>query len=99
MILTGYAMRATATPSGVLGLFSWVIPAMGSESQVRMTHHLLAWGYVVFLLGHLYMVFRQDILDDDSTVSSMINGHKFELASEIKTEETSPVELTTSTAK
>lgn len=99
MILTGYAMRATATPSGVLGLFSWVIPAMGSESQVRMVHHLFAWGYAVFLLGHLYMVFRQDILDDDGTVSSMINGYKFELAAKVNAEESEAVELGASTAK
>lgn len=87
MILTGFAMRATATPDGFLGLFSWVIPVMNSESQVRMIHHLFAWGYAAFLLGHLYMVFRQDILDDDGTVSSMINGYKYELPETVKHED------------
>ena len=87
MILTGFAMRATATSDGVLGLFSWVIPAMNSESQVRMIHHLFAWGYAAFLLGHLYMVFRQDILDDDGTVSSMISGYKYELPNNIQPED------------
>lgn len=90
MILTGFAMRATATPSGALGLFSWLIPAIGSESQVRMIHHLFAWGYAAFLLGHLYMVFRQDILDDDGTVSSMISGYKYELPETVKPEDHPP---------
>ena len=84
MILTGFAMRVGTDQSGILGsLFSWVIPAFNSESQVRMFHHLFAWGYVIFLLGHLYMVIRQDILDDDGTISSIINGYKLDLSSNV----------------
>jgi Ni/Fe-hydrogenase 1 B-type cytochrome subunit len=30
-------------------------------------------------VGHLYMVVRQDILDEDGTVSSIISGYKFGL--------------------
>lgn len=36
---------------------------------------------------HLYLVFRQDLLDDDATTSSMINGYKYELPSTIGAEE------------
>ncbi|UWG98154.1 Ni/Fe-hydrogenase, b-type cytochrome subunit [Dehalobacter sp. DCM] len=80
MIFTGFAMRVGTDPSGVGGmLFSWVIPFMHNENMVRMVHHVLAWAYVVFLLIHLYLVFRQDILDDDATVSSIISGYKYEL--------------------
>lgn len=87
MILTGYAMRAGTDQSGILGsLFSWVIPAFGSESVVRMYHHLFAWGYVIFLLGHLYMVIRQDVKDDDGTISSIINGYKFELSTQVRSD-------------
>jgi Ni/Fe-hydrogenase 1 B-type cytochrome subunit len=80
MILTGLAMRGGADPNGIWqSLFGWVVPMFGGEYQVRSFHRLIAWGFVVFVLGHLYMVFRQDILDDDGTVSSMVNGYKFEL--------------------
>lgn len=83
MILTGLAMRGGGNPHGIWQiLFGWVIPAFRGEYQVRNLHHFFAWGYAIFLAGHLYMVFRQDILDDDATISSMINGYKFEIAEE-----------------
>ena len=79
IILTGLAMRGGSDPNGIIqGLFGWVVPFFRNEYQVRNVHHFLAWGYALFLLGHLYMVFRQDILDDDGTISSMVNGYKFE---------------------
>ncbi|MDQ7096833.1 Ni/Fe-hydrogenase, b-type cytochrome subunit [Desulfosporosinus sp. PR] len=82
MILTGLAMRGGSDPNGVIqALFGWVVPLFRSEYQVRNLHHFLAWGYALFLLGHLYMVLRQDILDDDGTISSMINGYKYEISS------------------
>lgn len=78
MILTGLAMRGGSDPNGVIqALFGWIVPDLGGEYQVRNLHHLVAWGYAVFLLGHLYMVLRQDLLDDDGTVSGIINGYKF----------------------
>lgn len=87
MIITGFAMRVGTDPSGMGGmLFSWVIPVFHNENMVRMIHHVLAWAYVVFVLIHLYLVFRQDILDDDGTVSSIVNGYKYELPSTVKTD-------------
>lgn len=80
IIITGLAMRGGSDPNGIIqGLFGWVVPFFRNEYQVRNVHHFLAWGYALFLLGHLYMVFRQDILDDDGTISSMVNGYKFEI--------------------
>lgn len=80
MILTGLGMRAGSNYQGVWqALFGWVISGFRGEYQVRMLHHVVAWGFPLFLIGHLYMVFRQDILDDDGTVSSMISGYKYEL--------------------
>lgn len=83
MIITGFAMRSGMDQSGIVGsLYSWVIPTFHNESSVRMLHHILAWGYVVFLLVHLYLVFRQDIIDKDGTVSSIVNGYKFQTTSD-----------------
>jgi len=94
MILTGFAMRVGTDQSGFLGtLFAWVIPFFNNENAVRMLHHLIAWGYAVFLAVHLYLVFRQDILDDDGTVSSIVNGYKYELPSNVKVEESSAKEF------
>lgn len=78
MIVTGMAMRAGEAPQGVLSwIFGWVIPTFGGEYNVRILHHLFAWGYAFFIIGHLYMIIRQDILEKDGTVTSIINGYKF----------------------
>lgn len=78
MILTGFAMRAGGDPSSWLQtLFGWIIPLFGGENRVRMLHHLIAWSYGFFLLGHLYMCFRQDLLDKDGTVTSIVTGYKY----------------------
>ncbi|TGE33384.1 Ni/Fe-hydrogenase, b-type cytochrome subunit [Desulfosporosinus sp. Sb-LF] len=80
MILTGLTMRGGGDPQGIWqSLLGWIVPGLGGEYQVRSLHRLISWGFSIFVLGHLYMVFRQDILDDDGTVSSMLNGYKFEL--------------------
>lgn len=78
MIFSGFAMWAGSNPNGILQtLFGWLIPLMGGENHVRMFHHLIAWSYGFFLIGHLYMCFRQDLLDRDGTVTSIITGYKY----------------------
>lgn len=81
MVITGLALQGEIHPGSFQErFFGWVIPTLGNSFNVRSYHHLIAWTFVFFVIGHLYMVFRQDILDDDATVSSMVNGHKFLLA-------------------
>lgn len=79
MIMTGLAMQGEIFPGGLQErMAGWMIPLFGGQSYaVRSWHHLIAWLFVVFIVAHLYLVFRQDILDDDATVSSIFNGHKF----------------------
>lgn len=79
MIMTGLAMQGEIFPGGLQErMAGWMIPLFaGQSSAVRTWHHLIAWLFVVFVVAHLYLVFRQDILDDDATISSIITGHKF----------------------
>lgn len=82
MIFTGFALQGELNPGGFQEKFmGWLIPLFGGSSFVlRSYHHLAAWAFVVFIIAHLYLVIRQDILDDDGTVSSIISGHKYLLA-------------------
>lgn len=78
MIITGLAMQGEIAPGRFQEWwFGWIIPLFHQSSSVRMYHHLVAWLFVVFILAHLYLTFRQDILDDDGTVSSIFSGYKF----------------------
>lgn len=78
MIFTGLAMQGEIHPGGFQEkYFGWMIALFGNSYNVRSYHHLIAWTFVAFIVAHLYLAIRQDILDDDATISSMINGRKF----------------------
>lgn len=78
VIFTGLAMQGEIHPGGLqYKVAGWVITLFGQSYTVRMFHHLLAWVFVAFIVAHLYLVVRQEMLDDDGTISSIITGHKF----------------------
>jgi len=50
---------------------------MGGLAGVRYLHHVLTWGFVLFIVAHVYMAFWYDVIFDEGTVSSMISGTVF----------------------
>ncbi|MCJ8701585.1 cytochrome b/b6 domain-containing protein, partial [Escherichia coli] len=43
-------------------------------------HRLGMWLIGAFVIGHVYMALREDIMSDDTVISTMVNGyrsHKF----------------------
>ena len=42
-----------------------------------MWHHLVAWGFVVFLILHLYIVLYDNRQYKNGLMSSMVAGYKF----------------------
>lgn len=78
MIVTGLALQAETLPNSIRAkLFSWLVPFFGSSFNLRSVHHIIAWFILTFVILHLYMAFRQDVLQGDSSVSSIINGYKY----------------------
>ena len=77
-ILTGFAMYCMANPNGTGGmLFGWVNTIVGGEMMAHYIHHYVAWGIILFAIGHMYMVFRADFMEGEGEVSSMFSGKKF----------------------
>jgi len=77
MIVTGFALygEGLGRESWIFGAFSsWVLPLLGSSQNVHTLHHLGMWYLVCFMFIHLYMVVREDILANETIVSTMING-------------------------
>ncbi len=76
MVLTGFALYAEQTGPGSWQdlLFGWLIPWAGQSQDVRMWHHWGMWIIVVFVMIHIYVAIREDILSRQSIVSTMING-------------------------
>lgn len=79
MIVTGMALYAEGAQHGSLPdqLFGWVIPLFGGNSMVVHTfHHLGMWWILIFMIIHIYVAIREDIMSRQSIVSTMISGHR-----------------------
>ena len=76
-ILTGFAMYFMYEPDGNGGrLFGWVNELLGTEMMTHYVHHYAAWIIILFIIGHVYMVFRADYMEAEGEASSMISGVK-----------------------
>ncbi|MFB6467288.1 Ni/Fe-hydrogenase, b-type cytochrome subunit [Cytobacillus sp. Hz8] len=80
MVFTGYYLFFEPQFESKLGgFFSHFGVIFGGDSfTIRSVHHLVAWGFVIFVVVHLYMVFREDWLSRNGTTSSIITGYKTE---------------------
>jgi Ni/Fe-hydrogenase 1 B-type cytochrome subunit len=76
MVITGFALYAEQTFPGSWQdrLFGWLIPLVGQSQDVRLWHHWGMWIIVVFVMMHVYVAIREDILSRQSLISTMISG-------------------------
>ncbi|MBW2272529.1 MAG: Ni/Fe-hydrogenase, b-type cytochrome subunit [Deltaproteobacteria bacterium] len=82
-IFTGFALYSQSNPGGFIdGLVGWVIPLLGGPFQTLMWHHLTAWGFVVFVILHLYIILLDSREFRNGLIGSMIHGNKFRRVSE-----------------
>ena len=79
MALTGFALYGQANPNGFWWTVttSWVMPLLGGNQWVRLLHHFGVWVVVTFVVLHVYLAVRSDVLYDRGAVSSIISGFKF----------------------
>jgi Ni/Fe-hydrogenase 1 B-type cytochrome subunit len=76
-IITGFGIYYMTDPFGIGGtLFGWIIPLLGGEMMAHLVHHYVAWGIILFAIGHVYMVIRAEFMEGESEVSSMFSGSK-----------------------
>jgi Ni/Fe-hydrogenase 1 B-type cytochrome subunit len=78
MIVTGFALYAEGQQAGGWAdvMFGWVIPLFGSSQDLHTWHHLGMWWLVIFIIIHVYVAIREDIMSRQSIVSTMISGHR-----------------------
>jgi Ni/Fe-hydrogenase 1 B-type cytochrome subunit len=78
MVVTGFTMYGQSNPSGIIfRAFSWVPPLLGGLQGVRLVHHVLTWGFIVFVVIHVYLTVRSDYVERVGRVSSMITGGRY----------------------
>ena len=77
-IATGVALYSEANPGGFWDhIAGWLVPLLGGSYGVRMWHHTFAWGFVIFAILHLYIVFFDSHQFRNGLITSMISGFKF----------------------
>ena len=77
MIFTGLALYGEGTGPGSWqhSLFTtWIIPLFGQSQDVHTWHHLGMWVLICFVITHVYVAVREDIMSRQSIISSMISG-------------------------
>ncbi|MEW8506428.1 MAG: Ni/Fe-hydrogenase, b-type cytochrome subunit [Candidatus Thiodiazotropha sp.] len=76
MVLTGFSLYAEQTGLGSWQdqLFGWLIPLVGQSQDVRLWHHWGMWIIVVFVIIHVYVAIREDIVSRQSLISTMVSG-------------------------
>ncbi|MEJ2622098.1 MAG: Ni/Fe-hydrogenase, b-type cytochrome subunit [Candidatus Thiodiazotropha sp.] len=76
MVLTGFSLYAEQTGLGSWQdqLFGWLIPLVGQSQDVRLWHHWGMWIIMVFVIIHIYVAIREDIVSRQSLISTMISG-------------------------
>ena len=64
MILTGFALysEGMGRDSWMDTLFGWVIPLVGDSEATHNWHNLGMWVMLVFVIIHVYMVIRADVI-------------------------------------
>lgn len=82
-VSSGFALYASMSGSFIPRLFTWMIPLMGGDANVRVWHHMSMWAFVVFTIIHVYLVFYHDYVEGRGDMSSMLGGWKFEKDEEL----------------
>ena len=78
MIVTGLALYAEGAQEGSLThlLFGWVHGLVWNTQRLHTLHHQGMWWIVIFMIVHIYVAIREDIMSRQSIVSTMISGHR-----------------------
>jgi Ni/Fe-hydrogenase 1 B-type cytochrome subunit len=76
LILTGFALYAEGTGqnSWQAAAFGWVRHLFGDSQALHTWHHVGMWVLIIYVIIHVYLVIRQDVLSRQSYISTMISG-------------------------
>lgn len=78
MINTGMALYAEGAQAGSLmdDLFGWVHALVWNSHRLHALRHLGMWWIVIFMIIHICVAIREDIMSRKSIVSTMFSGHR-----------------------
>lgn len=84
MIFTGFGLYSDNATWFLPKMFGWVPEFLGGDMNTRVIHHVSMWGFILFSLVHVYLVFFHDWLEGRGESSAMVSGYKFVRAERAK---------------
>ncbi|THK33746.1 Ni/Fe-hydrogenase, b-type cytochrome subunit [Ensifer sp. MPMI2T] len=78
MVITGFALYSEGAGRDNWGyaLFGWVFSIWPNSQDIHTFHHLGMWVILVFVMVHIYVAVREDIMSRQSIISSIISGER-----------------------
>ncbi|AIC30046.1 MULTISPECIES: Ni/Fe-hydrogenase, b-type cytochrome subunit [Rhizobium] len=77
-MITGFALYGEGSGRDSWGyeLFGWVFSIRPNSQDVHTYHHLGMWVILVFVMVHIYVAVRDDIMSRQAIISSMVSGER-----------------------
>lgn len=78
MVVTGFTLYGQSNPGGLIySAFAWLPPLLGGLQGVRLIHHVATWGFIIFIVFHVYLAIRSDYVERAGVVSSIFTGGRY----------------------
>lgn len=76
MIISGWALYSEGAGQGSFAdkVAGWFLTLVGNSQAVHSLHHMGMWFILIFVIIHIYVAIREDIMSRQSMVSTMISG-------------------------
>jgi len=82
-VVTGFALYGQYDATSIFyRMFNWIGPLFGGMPYVRFVHHEMTWVFAIYVPIHVYLSLRADVLEHNSTISSMVSGGRIVPADE-----------------
>lgn len=78
MVVTGFTLYGQSNPTGVIfQSLAWLPPLLGGLQGVRLVHHAFTYGFIIFVILHVYFAIRSDYIERTGAVSSILTGGRY----------------------
>lgn len=76
MMATGFALYSERAPQSFMHKLTGWMFALFSNQGMRLTHHMVMWLLIGFVIHHIYSAWLMDIKERGGEMSSIFSGYK-----------------------
>jgi len=78
LTITGFIMFGEANPTGTIATLTlWMAPYFGGIQMVRVIHHVATWWFPMFIILHVYLAIRSEVVEKQGNMSAIVSGGRF----------------------